>query len=437
MAGDAGLLCRDFRGLAAAFPMPLEIEHDLSVLLPRFRDFDSTRALHDSPEYQQVGSRIDRLLSSVVTYTGKARESRGSARSSARAVAWNIERGIHLDAIVETLQTHPLLRAADLYFLTELDFGMARSGNRDVPGEIARRLGLNGVFAPCYLNLDRGSGLEQQTAAENTYGIHGNALFSRWPIRDPATIRLQNGKDKMRGKEKRIGSQAAVLATVELPAGLVRCASVHLDAHSTRGHRRRQLREVLDAIDRDIGLPALIGGDFNTSTHNTNKAIWAIIGFWVRVAMGVRRVLTRHYPYPERLFERRFFSMLERRGYDFRSLNELGATTLDHRILSEKDRSNLKDWLPEWCLAHVERELRPFNNTASLKLDWFAGRGLRVSRSAGALAPAVVRGVENEGRRLSDHDPIVVEFELSPPGMPGSAGPMSATTSRSPVLTTT
>ncbi len=416
--------------------MSTEIEHDLSPLLPPLRRFQSTLALEASAEFRQIAPRIGRVLDAIVSYDDAATQAVATDQRSFRAVAWNVERGIHLNAIIHTLQTHPDLRSADLYFLTELDFGMARSANRDIPGEIARALNLNGAFAPCYLNLDRGSGLEQLAAAENTYGIHGNALFSRWPLRDAATVRLRNGKDKMRGKEKRIGSQVAVLATVDLPTGPLRCASVHLDAHSSRTHRRNQLREVLDALDKVRPMPALIGGDFNTSTHNTNRAVWAIIGFWVRVAMGVRRVLTKHYPYPERFFELPLFRMLERRGYDFRSLNELGATTLDHRILSEKDRSNLKDWLPEWCLAHVERELKPFNNTASLKLDWFAGRGLQPSRSPEAAPPAVIRGIQQDGRRLSDHDPIVLDFELSSPVPSTSAGPMSATTSRSPVLAT-
>jgi len=384
------------------------LRHSLTPRFAALRQFASTSALEASGEFRDVANDVRAILDAVVT-AGECREARHETDApNIRAVAWNIERGIHLDAIIDVLRNHPQLRDADLYFLTELDFGMARSANRDVAGEIARELGLKGVFVPCYLNLDRGSGLEQATAAENEYAIHGNALFARWPIRDAASIRLVNGKDKMRGKEKRIGSQAVALGTVELPGGPLRCASVHLDAHSSRGHRRRQLRMLLDALDRDRDLPTLIGGDFNTSTHNTNRAAWAIIGFWVRVAMGVRRCLTKHYPYPERFFERRLFKMLERRGYDFRSLNELGATTLDHCILSEKDRSNLKDWLPEWCLAHVERELKPFNNIASLKLDWFAGRGIHATGEP----PRVVRNVTVGGKRLSDHDPIVLEFAL-------------------------
>jgi len=387
------------------------LRHRLTPRFDSLRRFASTNSLQASREYRDVAMEVLSVLAAVVTFDECGEARREPDPQIYRAVAWNIERGIHLDAIIDVLRTHSQLRDADLYFITELDFGMARSGNRDVPGEIARELGLNGVFVPCYLNLDRGSGLEQETAAENQYAIHGNALFSRWPIRDAASVRLVNGKDKMRGKEKRIGSQAVALGTVELPTGPLRCASVHLDAHSSRGHRRRQMRMLLDALDADRDGPALIGGDFNTSTHNTNRAAWAIIGFWVRVAMGVRRCLTKHYPYPERFFERRLFKMLERRGYDFRSLNELGATTLDHCIISEKDRSNLKDWLPEWCLAHVERELKPFNNIASLKLDWFAGRGVR----AAGEPPRVVRNVTAGGKRLSDHDPIVLEFELTSP----------------------
>lgn len=367
-----------------------------------------------SPLYRSRAADIRRVLDAVVRLEhAPARRRSGSAAAPLRAVAWNIERGVHVDEIIDRLGTHADLRDADVLLLTELDVGMARSGNRDIPGDIARRLELNGVFAPCYINLERGSGTERDAVGDNRQAVHGNALFSPWPIRDPRSLRLANGKDKMAGREKRIGSQAAVLATVETPVGPLRCASVHLDAHSSRAHRRRQLRSVLDVIDAGPGsaAPALVGGDFNTSTHNTQRAAWAIIGFWVRVAMGVERVLRRHYPYPDRLFERGLFRLLERRGFDYRQLNEPGATTLDHCILSHKDRRNLEDWLPSWCLAHVERELAPFNNVASLKLDWFAGRGIRpVCRTPGVAAARVVRGIRGSDGRLSDHDPIVLEF---------------------------
>lgn len=373
----------------------------------RLARHDSTRSLERDPFYREQARDIWRTLDSVTVYPTPA--NRAPVRDGFRAVAWNVERGLRLDAILDALTRDPRLAGADLYLLTELDVGMARSGNRDVPGEIAARLGFGGVFAPCYLNLGKGSGVERDAAAENRVGVHGNALFSRWPIRDAALVRLPNGKDKMRGPEKRIGSQAAALATIELPGGPFAVASVHLDAHSTRGHRRRQMARVLDALDRRAPLPALVGGDWNTSTHNTNRALWAILGFWVRVAMGVGRCLREHYPHPDRFFERRLFRMLERRGFDYRALNAPGVATLEHQILAEKDRRNLADWLPTWCLAHVERELKPFDNCARLKLDWFAGRGVAPIADC---PPQVIAGLSAGSAKMSDHDPIALDFTL-------------------------
>jgi hypothetical protein len=219
-------------------------------------------------------------------------------------------------------------------------------------------------------------------------------------------VRLPNGKDKMRGREKRIGSQQAALATVLLPGGPLRCASLHLDAHSSQGHRVRQMRAILDALDAARG-PVLLGGDWNTSTHNTRRALWSILGFWLRVAMGIGRCLRDHYPHPDRWFERGLFRMLERRGYDYRRLNSLGACTFHHSILDEKDRRNLLDWVPRWCLDFIEWGLRPFGGVCSIKLDWFAGRGIV---PAPGRPPRVIGGISHQDGRLSDHDPIVVDF---------------------------
>ena len=113
-----------------------------------------------------------------------------SARQTAaiRATAWNIERGIKLDRIIATLRDHPLLVPSDVYFLTELDHGMARSENRLVAREIASALELNYVFAPCYMNLAKGSGLESEAHGENSLALHGNALFARYPLLDCHSI---------------------------------------------------------------------------------------------------------------------------------------------------------------------------------------------------------------------------------------------------------
>ncbi len=396
--------------------------HQLSTHFDVLRACDSLAALSRDPVYRRIEPDVNRVLDAVVQYRN-GDTTRRPKRAFYRAVAWNIERGLQLDGVIEMLAAHPQLRHADAYFLTELDFGMARTANRDVAAEIAKALGVNGVLVPCYLNLDKGSGIERKVADTNLYGIHGNAFFSPWPIRDAASLALPNGKDKMRGKEKRIGCQRAVVATVELPAGPLVCSAMHLDAHSSQAHRRRQLEAIVRAVKAKSDGPVLLGGDWNTSTHNTRRALWSIIGFWIRVMMSVRYCLRRHYPYPDRLFERGLFRMLERHGFDYRSLNEPGGCTLHHDILAEADRSNLRDWVPAWCLDFIEWALRPFGGKASLKLDWFAGRGLKAAGPTSqketaepdgesAAAPRVIHALRHNGRRLSDHDPIVLDFQI-------------------------
>src|SRR5690606_8266594 len=164
------------------------------------------------------------------------------------AVAWNIERGNQLDGIIEVLKSRDELREKDLLLLTELDHGMARSGNRNVAEEIASALDLNYAFAPVYIALQKGSGVESADEGENTNSIHGLAMFSRFPMRNIHAIALPNGKDKMWGKEKRLGHLRALFADIEHPAGTFRAVTVHLDAHCSRAHRRLQMQIVLDHI---------------------------------------------------------------------------------------------------------------------------------------------------------------------------------------------
>ncbi|HMF56266.1 MAG TPA: endonuclease/exonuclease/phosphatase family protein, partial [Pyrinomonadaceae bacterium] len=325
-----------------------------------------------------------------------------------RATAWNIERGIKLDGIIRMLGEHVAFRESDVLLLTELDYGMARSGNRFVAREIAEELKLNYVFAPCYINLEKGSGLEAHVAGENQQAIHGNALFSRYPLCNAHSIRLPNGKDKMRGREKRLGSQRAVVADMMHPLGEVRLVSLHLDAHSTQRHRHRQMKIVLDHLGTlKPDMPVLIGGDWNTSTYNSRRALYSIAGFARRVAMGVRRVIVKHYLHPDRWFERKLFREIEKRGYDYRGLNETGAGTLHYSVEDLSVNTNMRDWIPNWCFWFINWALKENGGRCSLKLDWFAGKGLR---AISAEAPRVIGNMRDDDGPLSDHDAIMLDF---------------------------
>lgn len=380
------------------------LDHPLRPHFEALRQFSSTEALEASPLYARLRPEIDRVLGGVMQEALACDAS--PARSSIRATAWNIERGQRLDNVIRVLREHPLIRESDVLLLTELDHGMARSGNRNVPREIASALGRHYVFAPCYVNLSKGSGLEDRAASDNAQALHGNAVFSRHPLRDAHAIPLPNGKDKMRGKEKRLGSQRAVVATVDHPLGAVRVVSLHLDAHSSQRHRRRQMRLVLDHLDGlRPALPTLIGGDWNTSTYNSQRALYAILGFWRRVFMGVGYVIRNHYAHPDWWFERRLFRELERRGYGYRDLNKPGGCTLHYDVQSLALNSNLGDWIPRWCFKFIDWSLRDHQGRCSFKLDWFAGRGI-----VPASPPEVVEGLSEVYGPLSDHDPIVLDL---------------------------
>ncbi len=84
-----------------------------------------------------------------------------------RVVTWNIQFGVEVEAAAHALLRTDELRSADIVLLQEMD---------EVGTEtIARTVGLNHVFAS--------SGVHPRT------GRHfGNAVLSRWPLRDPEVV---------------------------------------------------------------------------------------------------------------------------------------------------------------------------------------------------------------------------------------------------------
>jgi len=410
------------------------LDHDLAKHFPALLKFESTREMEASVLYKQIKPEVDRIFNAIVQEDlsvpppvegGLMQGAELAAVANAdvhppataggtdrvSALAWNIERGIVLDGIIDALENHDDLKNKDLLLLTELDYGMARSGNRFVAREIAQELKLNYAFAPVYIALQKGSGVESAIEGENTRSLHGLAMFSKFPLKNVHTVALPNGKDKMWGKEKRLGHLRALIADVEHPAGIFRAVTIHLDAHCSRAHRRKQMRIILDHLDTLPPLPTILGGDWNTTTFNSQNATRAIMGYWRRVFMGPKNVAKNHLPYPERFFERRLFVELENRGYGYRKFNELGVGTLHYHVASIEKNTNLRDWVPEWCFPFIFWAARRVGGKVSGRLDWFAGRGIEL---ADAAKPHTVGDLQNaEGVPLSDHDAITLDFVLS------------------------
>lgn len=387
------------------------LDHHLQSYLPELAQFSSTKTLESSAIFQRLRPDIDRVMNALVeeNFAPSQAQAIAMGQRPIRVTAWNIERGKRLEGIVDVLQKHPQIKDSDLLLLTELDYGMARTSNRFVAREIAEALEMNYAFAPCYLSLVKGNGSELNVEGENAQALHGNALFSRYPLINAHSLALPNGIDKFRGKEKRLGCQRAVVADVNHAAGMFRTVSLHLDAHSTQKHRHRQMKLVLDHVESlTPRLPLLIGGDWNTSGYNSKRALYTIAGFWRRVLMGVGHVLRNHYVHPERWFERRLFRELERRGFNFRDLNEMGVGTLHYDVKNIAVHESLADWVPVWCFKFLHWSLRKFDGRASLKLDWFAGKDITIPDGE---APRVIGNLTDEEGALSDHDAIILSFK--------------------------
>lgn len=389
---------------------PSVLDHDLKRHFPELLKFHSTPEMERSALWAEIREEAERILNAVVAEEFAGSGDKREDAPYVKALAWNIERGIMFDGIVDALKNHDELKNRDVLLLTELDHGMARSGNRFVAREIARELKLNYAFAPVYIALQKGSGVEAQVPGENAESIHGLAMFSKWPMSNLHAVRLPNGKDKMWGKEKRLGSLRALFADIEHPSGAFRAVTVHLDAHCSRAHRQLQMRMILDHLDTLPKLPTLIGGDWNTTGFNSQSSTRAIMGYWRRVFMGPRNVAQNHLPHPERFFEKSLFNMLKDRGYEWERFNELGTGTLHYHVESIEKNTNLRDWVPEWCFPFIFWAANRVGGHVSSRLDWFAARGMDL---APGTAPRTIGNLADDaGTPLSDHDAIAVDLVL-------------------------
>lgn len=376
------------------------VRREIQPYLSEFSRIRNTAELHASPTYLRLESQLRRILETPQVSSRSGPIPR--PRERYRIVAWNIERGSQLEGQLEAFRSHPHLKEADVLLLTETDIGMARSGNRDIARTIANALGFHYAFVPCYISLVKGSGVERHVEGENDLGLHGDAILSRYPLSCVRAVPLENGIDKFAAREKRLGSQTVILADIDIPNMPVTVASIHLDAHSTQRHRFEQMRTVLDALD--TSRPVILGGDWNTTTYNSSAALPAILGFWLRVFMGVDYVMRNHYLHPYRHFERDLFELLEGRGFDYKNCNVIGEHTICYDVNDPRAYGSLLEWVPIWCFPFIRWSLRNHNGRCPLKIDWFATRGLRCRQ------PVVLHEFR-EGRDipLSDHDPICVD----------------------------
>jgi endonuclease/exonuclease/phosphatase family metal-dependent hydrolase len=334
-----------------------------------------------------------------------------SAKKGLKAVAWNIERGKRFDALVRSLTTHPELNDADIYFLTEVDWGMARSGNRNVAADLGKALGLHAYFAPSYFNLTAGHGSERHITEPNTVGLHGKAILSRAPLENLRVASMTNATDKLHSKEVRLGQKRSLIGDLPVCGRRIAVACVHLDAFSSPRMRAFQFREAIQPIlNGHPSSPALVAGDWNTNTLNSTSGKTMFFSVLRQLlSPGPQRMIREHHAFPHKKFDRPLFEAIRELGLSYEDWNEEGVGTFDLASDDMELGQMAKDQFPEWLLRWINRMVEKSGGLFSLKLDWFAGRGLRpFLKKVIRLRPGIDFPLD---KRPSDHHPLCLTFE--------------------------
>ena len=372
---------------------------ECAALAEALRGFPTLAGLRRSPRWADLGPRLDRALATARRH--QPRLPSGDSADPARVVAvhWNIEHGNRYSRIAAALRDHPQLQAADLVLLNEVDLGMARSGNRDVAGDLAQALGFHGAWAPLFLETTLGRDDDKAAAgqAPNQEALFGLAVLSRWPIGELRVIDLPSPQRMHFETEGMYGRYIALVAAIERPHEPFVAVTTHLEVHRTRAHRARQQKALTQALARE-GRPVILSGDFNSHTFDRGRWWDALLGALVLVGWP-GGALEERLLHPDRGPAREpSFDVLREARFEWHALND-ERPTLRLQLRRLPETRGPIGWLGERIAGLMARAER----RAQLKLDWFAGRGWRQGRGV------TVAGLDGpEG--ASDHAPIVAEF---------------------------
>lgn len=273
--------------------------------------------------------------------------------------AWNVERCL----FPEDTAAHLAPVAPEVVLLSEVDHGMARTGQRHTTEVMAEQLGMAYAFGVEFHELDLGGATERAFCKDgfNALGWHGNAILSKVPFKRTAMIRLDDhghwfASDtvKVDAEQPRLGGRMAIMAIVATESGLLCVVSTHLESNADAAHRHTQMCGLLDAIDAFApDIPILLGGDLNTGNYLAPDFDWR---------------------------DETLFSLAQERGYGWEFTAE-GNTTR-----------------PSLITPHPNRVM---------KLDWLAGRNLK------SLDKGVIASTMANGKPLSDHDCVWCKAEIS------------------------
>ena len=447
-----------------------------------------------------------------------------------RVAVWNIERGLELDDIllfltdkdrfmakVETerkkaqesghkiravaLEKIPqeieVLQAADVWILGEVDWGVKRTEYREVIRELGDALHMNWAYGVEFIEVDskqlgtdtfddkedeqaRQQLLEQfRVDKDRVRALHGNAVLSRYPIREARLVPFKAGYDwfketKITALEKakrkaailigedllqevRRGGRTTLFVDLDVPevsGERLTIASTHLENRAKPKVRRQQMEELLDQV-RDAHNPVVVAGDLNTtgsdgtptSVANLLYKRYGSTDFWttkgVQWATGVGIVYSaskaagklagyqyRVDPTSANLpglspnLERGLFNVVERfrfadgKAFDFRGVRNRTINETDGTLADSNQRLT-KGFAPTFVTELIWGKLR----IAKFKLDWIFVKSQlsspRDKTGSYILAPHFARTLSDLNNSLpepiSDHSPMTVDLPFHEP----------------------
>lgn len=248
---------------------------------------------------------IQLFLTDKHAFMTKMAEERKHATESGK----RMRRRVHLELIPDEIE---VLKAADVWILNEVDWGVKRTQYRHVVRELAETLNMNWAFgveflevSPVQLGVENFQEVvddeavrqqlvhEFQVDKDQLKALHGNAVLSRYPIRSARLVPFTVGYDwfkesKIRpleaakrkaavvigedlAREVRRGQRTTLYVDLDVPDApghSVTIAATHLENRTQPKTRRKQLEELMNQV-RAVNHPVIVAGDLNTTGGNS------------------------------------------------------------------------------------------------------------------------------------------------------------------------
>ena len=196
-----------------------------------------------------------------------------------RVLSYNIHRAIGVDRRFRPERVASIIEYynPDIAMLQEVDEGAPRSRELDLARELAKALGFEHFAIGHNVRLRKGR--------------YGNATLSRWPIRRERNIDLTIGFLRRRGCQH---------TTLELGSGEqarhLEVFNLHLGLSAMERNQQIQILGGSRELEQlDLGVPCMVGGDFNDWRSLLHPAMKQVLGFRCATELDHGRLL-RTYP---------------------------------------------------------------------------------------------------------------------------------------------